>query len=62
MLGRRGIYVAIGGYDPVIEETPEPKPKTFTKNGTGTVVDNATDESGKDFFTITTPQKCFFIW
>ena len=32
----------------------------FTPNGTGTVVDNATDEDGKEFFTITTPSENIF--
>ena len=34
--------------------------KPFTPNGTGTVVDNATDEDGKEFFTITTPSENVF--
>ena len=46
------------GFDPVEAlsvETPESDPHPFTPSGTGTVVDNATDEDGKEFFTITTP-------
>ena len=42
-------------------ETPEPtesaiprEPNPFTPSGTGTVMDNATDGDGKEFFTITT--------
>lgn len=51
-----------GGYDPALEETPEPEPEPnpFTPDGTGTVVDNATDEDGKEFFTITTPSENVF--
>lgn len=39
---------------------PEPDPKPFTPSGTGTVVDNATDEDGKEFFTIQTPAENVF--
>lgn len=49
------------------EETPpaetqaeETTVKPFTPEGTGTVVDNATDEDGKEFFTITTPNENIF--
>lgn len=52
-----------GGYDPeppVVEE-PKPEPNPFTPEGTGTVVDNATDEDGKEFFTITTPNENIFF-
>lgn len=38
---------------PVIEE---PTTNPFTPAGTGTVVDNATNEDGKEFFTIMTPE------
>lgn len=41
----------------VVEETTA---KPFTPDGTGTVVDNATDEDGKEFFTITTPSENVF--
>lgn len=41
----------------VVEETTA---KPFTPEGTGTVVDNATDEDGKEFFTITTPNENVF--
>lgn len=49
--------------EPVAETPPaeEPAtPKPFTPEGTGTVVDNATDEDGKEFFTITTPSENVF--
>ncbi len=41
------------GLDPV-EPTPapEPEPNPFTPDGQGTMVDNATDQDGKEFFTI----------
>lgn len=42
------------------EPTPEPEPNPFTPSGTGTVVDNATDEDGKEFFTITAPAENVF--
>ena len=51
------------GLDPAEElpvETPNPEPKPFTPSGTGTVVDNATDEDGKEFFTIMTPAENVF--
>jgi len=40
--------------EPVAEEKP------FTPDGTGTVVDNATDADGKEFFTIMTPAENVF--
>ncbi|WP_312942535.1 DUF4366 domain-containing protein [Oscillibacter sp.] len=40
--------------EPVETENP------FIPSGTGTVVDNATDEDGKEFFTITTPSENVF--
>ena len=49
--------------EPVAETPPaeEPAtPKPFTPEGTGTMVDNATDEDGKEFFTITTPSENVF--
>ena len=51
-----------GGYDPdpPVAEESEPEPNPFTPEGTGTVVDNATDEDGKEFFTITTPNENIF--
>lgn len=41
-------------------ETAEPEDNPFTPSGTGTVVDNATDGDGKEFFTITTPSENVF--
>ena len=41
-------------------ETAEPEPNPFTPSGTGTVTDNATDEDGKEFFTITTADESTF--
>lgn len=43
---------------PTVETAPEPNP--FTPEGTGTVLDNATDEDGKEFFTIMTPSENVF--
>lgn len=43
--------------EPVV---PEPEPNPFTPDGTGTVLDNATDEDGKEFFTIITPDENVF--
>jgi hypothetical protein len=37
-----------------------PTPNPFTPAGTGTVIDNATDEDGKEFFTIMTPAENVF--
>ena len=37
------------------------KRQTFTPDGTGTVVDNATDEDGKEFYTITTADELSLI-
>ncbi len=42
------------------EAVEETTAKPFTPDGTGTVVDNATDEDGKEFFTITTPSENVF--
>ena len=44
---------------PAQEETTTAKP--FTPEGTGTVVDNATDEDGKEFYTIQTPDEHVFF-
>ena len=51
-----------GGYDPVppVAEEPEPEPNPFTPEGTGTVVDNATDGDGKEFFTIMAADESVF--
>ena len=50
--------------EPAEETTPpaatETVAKPFTPDGTGTVLDNATDEDGKEFFTITTPSENVF--
>lgn len=58
-----GGYELWEGVDPV-EALPvaaiEPKENAFTPSGTGTVVDNATDEDGKEFFTITTADESVF--
>lgn len=43
---------------PIIESTSESTP--FTPPGTGTVIDNATDGNGKEFFTIMTPDENVF--
>ena len=55
-------YVPWVGLEPVdplpVEQPPEPQP--FTPDGMGTVVDNATDEDGKEFFTITTADEAVF--
>ena len=55
-------YVPWVGLEPVdplpVEQPPEPQP--FTPDGTGTVLDNATDEDGKEFFTITTADEAVF--
>lgn len=58
-----GGYEQWEGLDPAEAlpvETPAPEPNPFTPSGTGTVVDNATDEDGKEFFTITTPAENVF--
>ena len=54
--------------EPQPEATPAPveteaEPETqnpFTPDGTGTVVDNVTDEDGKEFYTITTADESVF--
>ena len=50
--------------EPAEETAPETEEETtakpFTPEGTGTVVDNATDGDGKEFFTITTPSENVF--
>lgn len=43
---------------PIVETAPEPNP--FTPAGTGTVIDNATDADGKEFYTIMTPNENVF--
>ena len=55
-------YVPWVGLEPVdplpVEQPSDPKP--FTPEGTGTVLDNATDQDGKEFFTITTAEEAVF--
>lgn len=55
-------YVPWVGLEPVdplpVEQPSDPKP--FTPEGTGTVLDNATDQDGKEFFTITTADEAVF--
>ena len=49
---------------PAYAQSSEPQPETqnpFTPDGTGTVVDNATDQDGKEFYTITTPDENVFF-
>ena len=48
---------------PVETEAPEEpaEPNPFTPDGTGTVVDKATDKDGKEFYTITTPDENIFF-
>ena len=40
--------------------TPSKEPEKVSPDGTGTVVDNATDEDGKKFYTITTADESVF--
>ena len=60
--GEGSEYVPWVGLEPVeplpVEQPPDPKP--FTPEGTGTVLDNATDQDGKEFFTITTAEEAVF--
>lgn len=57
-------YVPWVGLEPVellpTEQEHASDPKPFTPDGTGTVVDNATDQDGKEFFTITTADEAVF--
>ncbi len=57
-------YASGGEEVPEVTEVPIPKatsqPNPFTPAGTGTVIDNATDEDGKEFFTIMTPDENVF--
>jgi hypothetical protein len=43
-----------------VEETETQESNAFTPDGTGTVTDTATDEDGKQFYTITTPAENTF--
>lgn len=58
--------LAYGGEEttpsPTQTDTPssEAESKPLTPDGTGTVIDNVTNEDGKEFFTITTPSKHVF--
>lgn len=49
---------------PPAQETPAPEDTTtakpFTPEGTGTVIDEATDQDGKEFYTIQTPSENVF--
>ena len=47
-----------GGFEP--EAPAEPTASPFTPSGTGTVIDHATDEDGKEFYTIMTPEENVF--
>lgn len=67
MLCSTTIAYASGGEErpeptPTPTATPEPTkaPNPFSLAGTGTVIDNATDEDGKEFFTIMTPDENTF--
>lgn len=51
-------WVGLEPVEPLPVEQRDPQP--FTPDGTGTVVDNATDEDGKEFFTITTADEAVF--
>jgi len=67
MLSFTTVAYASGGEE-IPEPTPTPTaspvptraPNPFTPAGTGTVLDNATDEDGKEFFTIMTPNENVF--
>ena len=56
--GGVGEYIPWEGLEPAEPLPTEPNP--FTPDGTGTVVDNATDQDGKEFFTITTAEEAVF--
>lgn len=57
---------AYGGEETTLSTTQTDTPsseaesKPLTPDGTGTVIDNVTNEDGKEFFTITTPSKHVF--
>ena len=53
-----GLATTREGLEPAVPLPTEPNP--FTPDGTGTVVDNATDQDGKEFFTITTAEEAVF--
>ncbi len=56
--GGVGEYIPWEGLEPAEPLPAEPNP--FTPDGTGTVLDNATDQDGKEFFTITTAEEAVF--
>ncbi|MDE6902385.1 MAG: DUF4366 domain-containing protein, partial [Lachnospiraceae bacterium] len=39
---------------------PEPEQRPFTPDGQASVLDNATDEEGKEFYTFVTPEENIF--
>jgi len=45
---------------PAPEREPQAGPNPFTPAGTGNVIDNATDEDGKEFYTVMTPSEHVF--
>ena len=53
-----GEYIPWEGLEPAEPLPAEPNP--FTPDGTGTVVDNATDQDGKEFFTIMAADESVF--
>ena len=53
-----GEYIPWEGLEPADPLPTEPNP--FTPDGTGTVVDNATDQDGKEFFTIMAADESVF--
>lgn len=60
-----GAYASGGEETPEVTEAPTTSettsdPNPFTPAGTGTVVNTATDEDGKQFYTITTPDENVF--
>ena len=46
--------------EPTPAPEPEPEPNPFTPDGQGTMVDNATDQDGKEFFTIMAADESVF--
>ena len=63
MVGVLTVPAYAGGGDESEDGVGEPlptEPNPFTPDGTGTVVDNATDQDGKEFFTITTAEEAVF--
>jgi len=63
MLSFSTVAYAGGGEEteePAVTESAAPEPNPFTPAGTGTVIDNATDGDGKEFYTIMTPNENVF--